>query len=41
MLLVEGRRLAAEQQAVNDLKLSAEYMKDTGNAGGSLIGLKG
>ena len=40
MLLVEGHRLAGEQDRVNSLKLSVEYMKDTGS-GGSLIGLQG
>jgi len=41
ILLAEGHRLAGEQQAVNQLKLSDEYMRDTGAGGGSLIGLKG
>lgn len=40
MLLVEGHRLAGEQDRVNSLKLSKEYMKYTGS-GGSLIGLQG
>ena len=40
MLLTEGNRLAEEQDRVNSLKLSVEYLKNTGN-GGSLIGLKG
>ena len=37
MLLEEGGRLAREQQLVNDLKLSAEYMKQQ-KGSGSLIG---
>ncbi len=41
ILLKEGHRLAGEQQAVNQLKLSDEYMRDTGGGGGSLVGLKG
>ena len=41
MLLAEGHRLAEEQNRVNSLKLSEEYMKDTGGGGVSLIGLKG
>jgi hypothetical protein len=40
-LLAEGQRLVAEQDAVNSLKLSEEYLKDTGGGGGSLIGLMG
>ncbi|CAK0780317.1 hypothetical protein CVIRNUC_005010 [Coccomyxa viridis] len=41
-LLKEGRRLVAEQDAVNRLKLSDEYMKNTGKKGGrSLVGLQG
>ena len=40
-LLEQGRRLAREQDLVNSHKLSKEYLKDTGNAGGSLIGLTG
>ena len=41
LLLAEGRRLAGEQEAVNKLKLSEEYMRDTGGGGASLVGLKG
>ena len=41
LLLGEGHRLAGEQEAVNKLKLSDEYMRDTGGGGGSLIGLQG
>ena len=41
LLLAEGRRLAGEQEAVNQLKLSEEYMRDTGGGGASLIGLQG
>ena len=37
----EGRRLVAEQDAVNRLKLSDEYMKTTGKKGRSLVGLQG
>lgn len=40
-LLVEGQRLVAEQDAVNSLKLSKEYLKDTGGGCGTLIGLMG
>ena len=41
-LLKEGRRLVAEQDAVNRLKLSDKYMKNTGKKGGrSLVGLQG
>ena len=40
-LLKEGRRLAAEQDAVNSLRLSDEYMKNTGKTGRSLVGLQG
>lgn len=40
-LLKEGRRLVAEQDAVMRLKLSDEYMKNTGKKGRSLIGLSG
>lgn len=41
MLIREGRSLAAEQDAVNSLKLSEEYMRDTKGGGSSLIGLSG
>jgi hypothetical protein len=41
ILLAEGRRLAGEQASVNALKLSEEYMRDTGGGGSSLVGLKG
>ena len=41
LLLAEGHRLAGEQAAVNTLKLSEEYMHDTGGGGSSLVGLKG
>ena len=41
LLLAEGHRLAGEQAAVNALKLSEEYMRDTGGGGSSLVGLKG
>ena len=40
-LLKEGRRLAAEQDAVMRLKLSDEYMRNTGKKGRSLVGLQG
>lgn len=40
-LLKEGQRLVAEQDAVNRLKLSDEYMKNTGKKGRSLVGLSG
>lgn len=40
-LLKEGDRLAEEQENVNRLRLSDEYMKNTGKKGSSLIGLKG
>ncbi|CAL5221664.1 g3892 [Coccomyxa viridis] len=40
-LLKEGRRLAAEQDAVMRLRLSDEYMKNTGKKGQSLVGLQG
>lgn len=40
-LLKEGSRLAAEQDAVNRLRLSDEYMRNTGKTGQSLIGLQG
>jgi len=39
-LLAEGARLAAEQDHVNSHKLSADYLPDTGGAGG-LLGLSG
>lgn len=39
-LMAEGRRLVAEQDAVNEVRLSTEYLKDTGSAGG-LLGLQG
>ncbi|EIE26946.1 hypothetical protein COCSUDRAFT_11792, partial [Coccomyxa subellipsoidea C-169] len=40
-LLKEGHRLAEEQENVNRLKLSEEYMKNSGGGGVSLIGLQG
>ena len=40
-LLEQGRRLAEQQDFVNSLKLSEEYLKDTGGSGPSLIGLSG
>jgi hypothetical protein len=42
-LMVEGRRLAREQQHVMNSKLSEEYMKNMkeSNAAGGLIGLQG
>ena len=40
-LLAEGRRLAQEQEHVNRLRLSEEYMRDTGTQQSSLIGLTG
>ena len=40
-LLAQGRKLAQQQDLINSMKLSEEYLKDTGNAGGSLIGLSG
>ena len=40
-LIKEGRLLTPEQDAVNRLKLSDEYMKNTGKKGRSLIGLSG
>ncbi|KAK9915318.1 hypothetical protein WJX75_007556 [Coccomyxa subellipsoidea] len=40
-LMKEGHRLAEEQENVNRLKLSEEYMKDTGGGGVSLVGLQG
>ena len=39
-LMTEGQRLAAEQDMVNELKLSKEYLKNQGGAGG-LLGLTG
>lgn len=40
-LLKEGMRLADEQDNVNRLRLSHEYLKNTGKKGRSLIGLSG
>ncbi len=40
-LVAQGRRLAQEQQMVNDHKLSQDYLKDTGPSQPGLIGLKG
>ena len=40
-LLEQGRRLAEQQDFVNSMKLSKEYLKDAGGAGPSLIGLSG
>ena len=40
-LLKEGSRLAAEQDAVMRLRLSDEYMRNTGKKGQSLVGLQG
>jgi hypothetical protein len=40
-LLAEGRRLVTEQEHINSIKLSAEYLKDTGNSGGTLVGFRG
>ena len=41
-LLAEGRRLAQEQEHVNRMKLSEEYMRDTKHAGGAtLVGFGG
>jgi hypothetical protein len=40
-LMKEGHRLAEEQENVNRLKLSEEYMKNTGGGGVSLVGLQG
>lgn len=39
-LLAAGARLVEEQDAVNAIRLSTEYLKDTGSAGG-LLGLQG
>lgn len=39
-LMAEGRRLVAEQDAVNSIKLSSEYLKNQGGSGG-LLGLQG
>lgn len=39
-LLQEGRRLAAEQDAIRSLRLSDEYLKKM-KTGKSLIGLQG
>lgn len=40
-LVAQGRRLAQEQQMVNEHKLSQDYLKDTGPSQPGLIGLKG
>ena len=41
-LLKEGNRLAEEQEMVNKMKLSEEYMKNSGDTSGvSLVGLQG
>ena len=41
-LVAEGRRLAQEQEHVNNFKLSEEYMRDTNKGGGgSLVGFGG
>ena len=40
-LIAQGRRLAQEQEHVTSHRLSAEYLKDTGGGGPSLIGMKG
>ena len=40
-LVEQGKRLAQEQQMVNEHKLSQEYLKDTGPSQPGLIGLKG
>ena len=40
MLCAEGERLVAEQEMVNSMRLSAEYL-NMGSAGPSLIGLQG
>jgi hypothetical protein len=39
-LVVEGERLVQEQEMVNSVRLSGEYMRDTGG-GPSILGLKG
>lgn len=45
MLLAEGRRLVAEQDAVNSAKLSEEYMRGVKESKGrkmqSILGLQG
>jgi hypothetical protein len=40
-LIKEGVRLADEQEHVNRLRLSDEYMKNTGKKGRSLVGFGG
>eukprot|EP00884_Botryococcus_braunii_P014753 jgi/Botrbrau1/23279/Bobra.0102s0022.1 len=40
-LMAEGRRLVTEQDHINSIKLSTEYLKDTGNTGGTLVGFRG
>jgi hypothetical protein len=40
-LIVEGRRLVQEQDHVNSMRLSNEYLKPQKKAGKSIIGLTG
>lgn len=40
-LVTEGERLEQEQEHVNRMKLSVEYLKNTGKASRSLLGLSG
>jgi len=41
VLMVEARRLAAEQDAMNEVRLAGEYLKMSGLPGASLVGLQG
>ncbi|PSC73399.1 ribulose bisphosphate carboxylase oxygenase chloroplastic [Micractinium conductrix] len=41
MLMAEGRRLVQEQEFVNSMRLSQEYLKPQRNIGRSMIGLSG